>query len=355
MASQWNLCRILGIDANNIAQKCVAENVSNSRKCGNVISVKDRKSAPRKVREIELLHQNSEDIHSKIEELAALLLCKHQHSAGKRSSQVETVTEEWLQKIQDHDVEISVSETQHMEGNVFDNDDNMQAYVEASVAELLRQRCEQQERVIQRLQQQRIAEQDATAQTLANDRIVRRLQYDEIQSLLQQIRTERESAAQTIEIQRQQRLAQEFENELLAAENTQLRTRLASMTAAVEAAQNISTADSPTATPCLAHNLHTPEPASNPAPNPDQAATQPLPEDPQVPEPEISRAGVRRHALDEDCPSCLEPIDSLEDSVWCQNTCGKNMHAECFGQWAAHCIGQGRPVTCCFCRGQWTE
>jgi len=49
-----------------------------------------------------------------------------------------------------------------------------------------------------------------------------------------------------------------------------------------------------------------------------------------------------------DCYACLEPIDRLEDAVWCRSTCGQNICTECFEHWRISQIRHMRPVTCGF-------
>ncbi len=75
--------------------------------------------------------------------------------------------------------------------------------------------------------------------------------------------------------------------------------------------------------------------------------------------------------MDSDCPICFESLavassnlqavasSNLQadissengDLVWCQTTCGNNIHKDCFERWA----NQHTPVTCPLCRAIWAR
>jgi len=62
--------------------------------------------------------------------------------------------------------------------------------------------------------------------------------------------------------------------------------------------------------------------------------------------------GVAQKPLgDSDCPICLESLRSSETIVYCQSTCGNNIHSVCMTRWIAKCAADH---PCCpLCRGQW--
>ncbi|EGG02123.1 uncharacterized protein MELLADRAFT_117636 [Melampsora larici-populina 98AG31] len=65
----------------------------------------------------------------------------------------------------------------------------------------------------------------------------------------------------------------------------------------------------------------------------------------------------RRKPIEEgdDCPICYEelPCDSTKDIVFCEDGCGKGLHAECHQQYANNLKGQRKPVICVYCRADW--
>ncbi|KAI1453238.1 hypothetical protein F4805DRAFT_478692 [Annulohypoxylon moriforme] len=61
-----------------------------------------------------------------------------------------------------------------------------------------------------------------------------------------------------------------------------------------------------------------------------------------------------RKPLEGDCPICFSPFEAAEDTVYCQATCGNNIHKECFEMWAATKRQKtGNQVTCPMCRTPW--
>lgn len=56
---------------------------------------------------------------------------------------------------------------------------------------------------------------------------------------------------------------------------------------------------------------------------------------------------------DDDCPICYERFadTAAEGTVWCRASCGKSVHAECFGKWAARDVS--RAPRCVYCRATW--
>ncbi|KAI0886444.1 uncharacterized protein GGS22DRAFT_199718 [Annulohypoxylon maeteangense] len=61
-----------------------------------------------------------------------------------------------------------------------------------------------------------------------------------------------------------------------------------------------------------------------------------------------------RKPLEGDCPICFSPFEATEDTVYCQATCGNNIHKECFEMWAATKRKRtGDQVTCPMCRTPW--
>lgn len=39
--------------------------------------------------------------------------------------------------------------------------------------------------------------------------------------------------------------------------------------------------------------------------------------------------------------------------MWCQSSCGNNVHKLCCDKWAAAKRRSGQPVTCVYCRSSW--
>ncbi|KAI2463898.1 hypothetical protein F4781DRAFT_414880 [Annulohypoxylon bovei var. microspora] len=61
-----------------------------------------------------------------------------------------------------------------------------------------------------------------------------------------------------------------------------------------------------------------------------------------------------RKPLEGDCPICFSPFEAAEDTVYCQTTCGNNIHKECFEMWAATKRKSAKDqVTCPMCRTPW--
>jgi hypothetical protein len=58
---------------------------------------------------------------------------------------------------------------------------------------------------------------------------------------------------------------------------------------------------------------------------------------------------------DDNCPICfMEFENGFEGTVYCQSSCGNNIHKDCMGQWAASRKRSSAPVTCPFCRTNWS-
>lgn len=75
---------------------------------------------------------------------------------------------------------------------------------------------------------------------------------------------------------------------------------------------------------------------------------------PTVIEP-VEEAGNKRKPLDDDCPICCMNFEAGEDVVWCQASCGNNVHQACFNEWSRVLKQQHRTVTCPFCRTVWDK
>ncbi|KAE8371561.1 RING finger domain protein [Aspergillus bertholletiae] len=66
----------------------------------------------------------------------------------------------------------------------------------------------------------------------------------------------------------------------------------------------------------------------------------------------VDNNGVNRKAVDGECPICFMEFEpDKEEIVWCQATCGTNVHKACFQQWAITTRSQG--VRCVYCRSPW--
>lgn len=76
---------------------------------------------------------------------------------------------------------------------------------------------------------------------------------------------------------------------------------------------------------------------------------------------------VTRKPITEDCGICCEPINSIDDAVWCQKQCGQNVHRECFKTWKSTCVANTRIrsgtralyrpgwLKCVYCRQDWLD
>jgi len=68
---------------------------------------------------------------------------------------------------------------------------------------------------------------------------------------------------------------------------------------------------------------------------------------------------VRRQKIEGDCAICCHAMqgdapEGREDLVWCKNSCGQNVHRECFNSWKEHCdAARGKVATCVHCRTSW--
>lgn len=68
---------------------------------------------------------------------------------------------------------------------------------------------------------------------------------------------------------------------------------------------------------------------------------------------DAKHADVLRKPFHEyDCPICLEPMDEEKECIiFCEKTCGNNMHTICVERWSQHC-GKWE---CPLCRSKWDE
>jgi hypothetical protein len=57
-----------------------------------------------------------------------------------------------------------------------------------------------------------------------------------------------------------------------------------------------------------------------------------------------------RKKNDDICPICLDDILDLKDAYYCKQSCGKNVHIECFNMWA-----KSKGTICVFCRVLWSD
>lgn len=56
----------------------------------------------------------------------------------------------------------------------------------------------------------------------------------------------------------------------------------------------------------------------------------------------------RKSTDDDICPICLDEFSNLEDTYYCKNSCGKNVHKNCFDMWV-----KSKGHTCVFCNANW--
>jgi len=69
---------------------------------------------------------------------------------------------------------------------------------------------------------------------------------------------------------------------------------------------------------------------------------------------EVEKKDKRLPWEGEDCPICYEEMDAKQEKlVWCEEGCGRNIHAQCFEQWRATKKRQNETVTCVLCRTEW--
>lgn len=62
----------------------------------------------------------------------------------------------------------------------------------------------------------------------------------------------------------------------------------------------------------------------------------------------------KRKPVEGDCPICYTDFDEQHgELVWCQASCGNNMHRSCFDQWAAASHASQSEVRCVYCRTLW--
>ena len=58
---------------------------------------------------------------------------------------------------------------------------------------------------------------------------------------------------------------------------------------------------------------------------------------------------VEQKPIDDLCPVCLDDLDNDIPLIFCQYSCGKSIHKQCFDMWIQHT----RKKTCVFCRSAW--
>lgn len=87
---------------------------------------------------------------------------------------------------------------------------------------------------------------------------------------------------------------------------------------------------------------------------------------------DAAKTDSNRKPLDEEnpCAVCFEPMESLDDTTYCQIGCGQNLHKgtfqtpfsihdqansflECFRQWELSRQRSAAPITCPYCRTRW--
>ncbi|KAF8236732.1 hypothetical protein L208DRAFT_1390229 [Tricholoma matsutake] len=67
-----------------------------------------------------------------------------------------------------------------------------------------------------------------------------------------------------------------------------------------------------------------------------------------------STTNRRMPGPDDDCPICYESMHGVNEKslVFCED-CGNALHRECFQQWQASTVRDGKPLTCVWCRARW--
>ena len=57
---------------------------------------------------------------------------------------------------------------------------------------------------------------------------------------------------------------------------------------------------------------------------------------------------------DDECPICFESLLGDEALVWCETTCGNNIHKECMDLWISQARSRDN-ANCPLCRTVWVE
>jgi hypothetical protein len=346
MTAQWDPYDILKINPQR--QQCYGK----SSGCGNLISKKDREKAPRLINSISLLSPQSAAMPQKLVQLASLILCKGVHTQGKAHSQVDEVTAIWQE-----DIDQSIADAVEAEDSVMEN--QAPDPIQLDVASIRREVCAVVANVFRTMENERRNEQAVTAQMILNEQHSRDIQ---------------QAAYDRLVLQNSQLFA-ELQRLTL---NDIARNRTQGVAAGIPASINESVAvnhvhnnqdDLPTGLDTVVNATEQPYELEYPVlrrsmsePAADAVPTQ-LPSDmiSHIDEghhyirEEVSASGVRRRALDEFCLICKEAVDleSPDDVVWCQATCGHNSHRGCMATWAEYCVAEAKPVTCVLCRSSW--
>ncbi|KAJ5113493.1 hypothetical protein N7456_002027 [Penicillium angulare] len=62
----------------------------------------------------------------------------------------------------------------------------------------------------------------------------------------------------------------------------------------------------------------------------------------------------KRKPIEGDCPICFMELKAEEKIVWCQSSCGNNVHKDCFDKWAIQSrLTSG--IRCVYCRAEWAK
>lgn len=67
----------------------------------------------------------------------------------------------------------------------------------------------------------------------------------------------------------------------------------------------------------------------------------------------LSVSKVTRKPIDSICPVCYDTMSEKEEIVWCQASCGNNVHKQCFSAWQS--AKKDAPATCVYCRAPWAQ
>ncbi|KAI8611970.1 hypothetical protein BC830DRAFT_1068200, partial [Chytriomyces sp. MP71] len=70
---------------------------------------------------------------------------------------------------------------------------------------------------------------------------------------------------------------------------------------------------------------------------------------------DLNGAMRQRSWQDTSCPICFEEFEETDALVWCQASCGNNMHRACFDNWQKATKAKGSAVNCVFCRAEWVS
>ncbi|KAM3069442.1 hypothetical protein ACMFMF_008659 [Clarireedia jacksonii] len=67
----------------------------------------------------------------------------------------------------------------------------------------------------------------------------------------------------------------------------------------------------------------------------------------------ITETGRHRELIEGHCLICMDELQPSDDLVWCEATCGKNVHHQCMNTWINEKHSEDCTATCTYCRSFW--